>query len=208
MKEIKNGVEVFGISKKNMEELKSTLKWHDIRKIFRDKYHWYAITKENDLIKIDVDDPKKYHFLHHSLYKDLRVIVVTKEEKGIFLKVNGRMEDIKALNLPFEIYEYDVDINITNEKRVQNEVNEILLKRIYNEEWYKVEIIFNVLKKFDPKVYGYTRDIFLYGKYGCSLNDSEVVITGPGSIIWIQENKIKEPKEENIELKIKKFLIK
>jgi len=212
MKEVINNekIEAMGISQTSLKELGLFMEWHKIRKIFRDRYYWFAITSKDDLIQIAIDKPKDdYKYVDYYLYKDLRIITVLKEKRTIAV-VNGRIDDIKALNLPYKIDEYEVKIDITDDKKVQKEINDLLLNRVYEIEMHKIKMTFKILKKFDLKIHGYGLYMYLYGKYHCSFNGTdEILITGQNDNrnISINEYKIKEPKEENIEYKIKKFLI-
>jgi len=213
MKEMLNNKRMIALelSKKRLDRLNMVLRQHFVRKIFRSKYFWYAITNTNKMIEIPIDDPNNYKIIDNLLYKDLKIaniIKVTKTKKDynkVFLYVNGRMQDIEALGIPYTIDEYEAKMDITDRKEIRDEVNKIVLKRY--EELYQHIIdrypgVFELIKKFDVRVYDL--DLYLYGTIKCSFVGQELKLMKDDKVIMIDLSKTDIKEVEKI---IKKMII-
>jgi hypothetical protein len=186
------------------------LRQHFVRKIFRNRYFWYAITNVNNIIEIPIDDPNNYKVIDNLLFRDLKIANIikakTKEDHNrIYLIVNGRMQDIEALGIPYTLDEYEAKMDITNLKDIRDEVNKIVLKRY--EELYQHIIdrypgIFELIKKFDVKVYDL--DLYLYGTVKCSFVGQELKLTKEDKVTIIDLSKTSI---EGVEKIIKKVII-
>jgi len=207
MKEMLNNKRLVAleVSRKRLNQLSMVIGQHLVRKIFRNKYFWYAITDTNLLIEIPIDNPKEYKITDNFLYKDLKIAKVIKENNRIYLFVHGRMDDIKALGLPYIIDEYEVKIDITDKKEIRDEVNEIILKRYEDINQDKIEChpeVFELIKKFEVKVYDF--NLYLYGTIKCSLLSQELRLTKGNKVTVIDLN---ITSIERIEKIIKKLII-
>jgi hypothetical protein len=207
MKEMLNNNRLIalGVSRKRLDQLNMVIRQHWVRKIFRNKYFWYAITDKNLLIEIPIDVPNDYKIVDHLLYKDLKIAKVIKKDSRIYLFVNGRINDIKALGLPYTIDEYEVKIDITDKKEIRDEVNEIILKRYEDINQDKIEChpeVFELIKKFGVKVYDF--NLYLYGTIKCSFLSQEMRLTKGDKVIVIDLN---ITSIERIEKIIKKLII-
>jgi hypothetical protein len=212
MKEMLNNKRMVAleVSKKRLDRLNMILRQHFVRKIFRNRYFWYAITNVNNIIEIPIDDPNNYKVIDNLLFRDLKIANIikakTKEDHNrIYLIVNGRMQDIEALGIPYTLDEYEAKMDITNLKDIRDEVNKIVLKRY--EELYQHIIdrypgIFELIKKFDVKVYDL--DLYLYGTVKCSFVGQELKLTKEDKVTIIDLSKTSI---EGVEKIIKKVII-
>jgi hypothetical protein len=207
MKEMLNNKRLIAleVSKKRLDRLSTVIRQHFIRKIFRNKYFWYAITNINNIIEIPIDNPNDYKIIDHLLYKDLKIAKVIKNNNRVYLFVNGRMNDIEALGIPYTIDEYEVKMDITDKKEIRDEVNEIILKRYEDINRDKIERhpeVFELIKKFDVRVYDF--NLYLYGTIKCSFLSQEIWLTKKNKVIVIDLN---ITSIERIEKIIKKLII-
>jgi hypothetical protein len=198
------------LSRKRLDRLNMILRQHFVRKVFRNKYFWYAVTNMNNIIQIPIDDPNNYKIIDNLLYKDLKIANVirskaTKDYNRIILTVNGRMDDIDALGIPYSLDEYEARMDITDRKEVRDEVNEILLKRY--EELYQHIVdrypgVFELVKKLDARIYDF--NIYLYGTIKCSFVDKELWLTKEDKVTEVDLSKTNIKEVEKI---IKKVII-
>jgi hypothetical protein len=208
MKEMLNNrrLTVFGVSRKRLSRLNMIIRHHQVRKIFRNKYFWYAITDKNLLIEIPTDAPNDYKIVDHLLYKDLKIANVIKDKSNrVYLIANGRIDDIKALGLPYKVDEYEVAIDITNNKEIRDEINEIVLKRyedLHQQVIDRHPEVFELIKKFDARIYD--QDIYLYGTIKCTLLSQEIILKKENNTKKVEIN---ITSIERIEKLIKKFII-